>query len=153
MQETINQIVQGFRFGDLIERDRAADLYEETFDLDEIQSEAVCCGTIAPNSFLEFDRDHLELLKESLSPERMEELESGAEPTPEERERYRALRLSQVENGDCDADVIPAFWIHQIRDSNGCDLFALSTATGYAFQAFIQSFMVSFIQRRTVSST
>jgi len=148
MQETINQIVQGFLSGDRVERDRAADLYEETFDLSEIQSEAVSCGTIVPNSLLEFDQDNLELLEGSLSPERMEELSSVAEPAPEERESYRALLLSQVENGDCDADVIPALWIHQIRDSNGNDLFALTTVTGYPFSGISTEFHGFFLSEK-----
>jgi hypothetical protein len=140
MQDNINQIVEGFLSGDQSEEDQAEDLYKETFDLDEIQSEAIRCGTILPNWFLEFDRDNLELLEESLPPERMKELESGAEPTPEERESYRALRLSQVENGGGDADVIPGFWIHQIRDSNGIDLFALTTVIGYSFSLISSEF-------------
>jgi hypothetical protein len=133
MQDTINQIVQGFLFGNRLEKTRALDLYQENFDLDEIQSKAVCCGLLLPNRWLEFDRDKLGILEGLFSTKRIRELTSGAEPTARERKRYRTHRLSQVRDGDIDADEIPAFWIHRIMDSNGDDLFALTTGTGYSF--------------------
>jgi len=133
MQDSINQIVQGFLSGGRDKKAQAVQLYQETFDLDEIQSKAVCCGTIVPNWWLEFDRAPLELLEELFSPKRIRELESGAESTTRERKRYRTHRLSQVRDGDYDADEIPGFWIHQIMDLNGDDIFGLSTVTGYSF--------------------
>ena len=140
MQSDINEIVGGFLSGIPSKRARAEELYKETFDLDEIQSDSVRCGTIVPKWFLEFDRNHLELLEESLSLERMKELESGAKPTPEEQETYRELRLSQAEDGDIDADYIPGFWIQRIADSNGDGLFALTTVIGYSFNGIETEF-------------
>jgi hypothetical protein len=139
LQETINEIVDGFLSGGTA-KTRAIELYVDNFDLDEIQSEALRAGLLVPNWWLEIDRDKPELLEGLLSARRIEELESGAEPTPEERERYRALRLSQIEDGDIDADDIPAFWIHRIVDSRGDDLYALTTARGYSFNGVESGF-------------
>lgn len=145
MQHIINQVVQGFLSGGAAKA-QAAKLYQESFDLDEIQSKAVCCGLIVPNWWLEFDVDQLEFLEGLLSPKRMEELASGAEHTARERKRYRAHRLSQVRNGDIDFDQIPGFWIHRIVDSNGDDLFALTTVTGYSFSFIRTEFQGLFLR-------
>src|SRR5262249_42269153 len=119
---------------------RAAELYQDSFDLHEIQSKAVCSALLVPNWWLEFDRDKLETVEELFSPERIKELRSGAEPSVQEGELYRTHRLSEIRDGDIDADYIPAFWIHRIVDSNGDDLFALTTAIGYAFNGIESKF-------------
>jgi len=82
MQDTINQIVEGFSPGIEARKLKLKVFCEKTFDLDEILGRSFRCGTVVPNWFLEFDRDNLDLLEKSFSPERMEELKSGAEPTP-----------------------------------------------------------------------
>jgi hypothetical protein len=147
MQDTINLIVRGYLSGDREKKAQAVNLYRNAFDLDRIQAEAVSCGMFVPSSLLEFDRDNLELLDEFLPPKRMQELASGAEPTLGERKRYRALLLSQVRNGDSDADLVPAFWIHRIRDVSGNALFALVTATGYSFSLIGMQFHGLFLQK------
>lgn len=140
MQDSEYQIVQDFLSGDRARKAKAARLYADTFDLEQIQSEAVCSGMFVPDKLLEFDRDNLGILEESLSPERMEELENGADPTPGERKRYRASLLRQVKDGDSDADMVPGFWIHSIRDTSGNEIYALTMATGYSFSGISTDF-------------
>jgi hypothetical protein len=132
LQETINEIVEGFLSGGAAKA-RAGELYQDSFDMDEIQSEALRTGLLIPKRWLEIDGNRPELLEGLLSPKRIKELESGAKPTARERKRYRTHRLSEIEDGNVDADYIPAFWIHRIVDSRGDDLFALTTARGYSF--------------------
>jgi hypothetical protein len=139
MQDTINQIVDGFLAGGAAKA-RAIELYRDNFDLDEIQSKALHSGLLVPNWWLEIDRNRPELLEGLLSPKRIEELKSGAKPTARERKRYRTHRLSEIRDGDIDADYIPAFWIHRIVDSRGDDLFALTTARGYSFNGVESGF-------------
>jgi hypothetical protein len=143
----INEIVHGFFSGGAAKA-RAAELYQDSFDLDEIQSNAVCSAILVPNWWLEFDRDQLDSCKELFPPERIEQLTSGAEPTPEERDRYRTHRLSVIRDGDVDADYIPAFWIHRIVDSNGDDLFALTTVRGYSFNGIESEFHGLFLSEK-----
>lgn len=140
MQDIKNQIVQDFLSGDRKRMVRAAKLYEDTFGLEQIQSEAVSCGEIVPNRLLEFDLNNLGVLEESLPKERMVELEAGAEPTSGERKRYRASIIRQVKDGDSDANETPGFWIHAIRDKSGDEIFALTTATGYSFSGISSQF-------------
>jgi hypothetical protein len=138
-QETIDEIVEGFLSGGAAKA-RALDLYQNTFDLDEIQSEAICSAILVPNRWLEFNRNQLHSCEGLLSPKRIGELESGAEPTAEERESYRAHRLEIIKDGEIDSDYIPGFWIHRIVDSKGDDLFALTTVTGYCFSGIESEF-------------
>ncbi len=147
MQDTIDEIVDGFLVGGAAKA-RAIDLYRDNFDLDEIQSEAIHSGLLVPNRWLEIDRKRPELLEGLLSPKRIEELESGAKPTARERKRYRTHRLSEINDGNIDADYIPTFWIHQIADSRGDDLFALTTGRGYSFSGFETEFEGFFLWER-----
>jgi hypothetical protein len=139
MQDAIDEIVDSFLAGGAGRR-RAIELYQDNFDLDEIQSNALRSALLVPNWWLEIDRDRPELLQGLFSPTRIEELETGVEPTAEEQERYRTHRLSEISDGDIDADYIPAFWIHRIVDSRGDDLFALTTATCYSFNGVESGF-------------
>ena len=133
MQDTIDEIVERISRRRRAAKAIAIDLYRDHFDLDEIQSEAVHSGLLVPDWWLEIDPERPELLEGILSPKRIWELESGAKPTVREQKRYRTHRLSEINDGNIDADYIPTFWIHQIVDSKGDDLFALTTARGYSF--------------------
>jgi hypothetical protein len=139
LKDTINQILHGY-FSGGAEKARAAELYQDNFDLDSIQSQAVCSGLLVPNRWFEFNQDELGILEELFSPKRVKELTSGAEPTNREQKRYRAYKMSQIKDGDIDADYITGFWIHRIVDSNGDDLFALTTAKGYSFNGIESEF-------------
>lgn len=75
----------------------------------------------------------LSALKGDVTDERLEALREGAEPAKEERQAYRASVIAQVENGNADADVIPGYWIYTLRHSDGREVFALETVTGYSF--------------------
>lgn len=147
LQDTINEIVDGFLSGGAAKA-RAGELYQDTFGLDEIQSEAICSAILVPNRWLEFDRDQLHSCEGLFSPERIKQLTSGAEPTARERKRYRTHRLSVIKDGDIDSDYIPTFWIHQIVDSRGDDLFALTTARGYSFNGVESEFHGLFLWER-----
>jgi hypothetical protein len=147
MQDTIDEIVDGFLARGAA-RARAIELYEDNFDLGEIQSKALCSGLLVPNCWLEIDGDRPELLEGLFSPKRIEELESGAKPTARERKRYRMHRLSEIEDGNIDADYISTFWIHRIVDSRGDDLFALTTARGYSFNGVESEFDGLFLWER-----
>lgn len=140
MQDKIDQIIDGFLAGGAAKA-RARELYQESFDLSHIQSEAIHSGLLVPNRWLEIDRNSPELLEGLFSAKRIEEIESGAEPTARERNRYRKRRLSQIrDDEDVDFDQIPAFWIHRIVDSRGEDFFALTTARGYSFSGVESEF-------------
>ncbi len=147
MQDTIDEIVDGFLAGGAA-KVRAIELYQDNFDLAEIQSKALRDGLLVPNWWLEIDGDRPESLEGLFSPKRIEELESGAKPTARERKHYRTHRLSAIEDGDIDADYIPGFWIHRIVDSRGDDLFALTTARGYSFSGVESEFHGFFLWER-----
>ena len=151
MQDTIDQIVDGFLARGAA-RARAIQLYQDNFALDEIQSKAIRSALFVPNWWLEIDPDGPELLEGLLSPKRIEELESGAEPTARERKRYRTHRLSEIRNGNIDADYIPTFWIPRIVDSRADDLFALTTARAIHSMVLNRSFMASFFGKGIASS-
>jgi len=132
MQDVIDQIVDGFLSGGAAKA-QARTLYQDNFDLANIQSKAIRSGLLVPDSWLEIEPDRPELLEGLFLPKRIEELESGAKPTARERKRYRTHRLSQIKDGDVDFDYVSAFWIHRIVDSRGDDVFVLTTARGYSF--------------------
>jgi hypothetical protein len=74
------------------------------------------------------------------SAQRLEALYEGAEPTEEERLAYRANVIAQVESGNVDSDVIPGYWIRELRHSDGRKIFALQTVTGYSFSGVTKTF-------------
>ena len=79
LQDRINEIVDGFLSGGAAKA-RARELYQASFDLEEIQSKAVRSAILVPNRWLEFDRNRVEILERLFSPERIEQLTSGADP-------------------------------------------------------------------------
>lgn len=56
--------------------------------------------------------------------------------------------IQQIKDGDSDADETPGFWIHAIRNRNGEEVFALTTATGYSFSGIFSEFQGLFAWER-----
>jgi hypothetical protein len=89
MQPTIGRIVDAFYSSDAERIAGASKLYRETVPLEDIQDSYECCGMVIPKQNLEFDSNNAIRIREYVTPERLEALEEGAEPTAEEREAYR----------------------------------------------------------------
>jgi hypothetical protein len=48
--------------------------------------------------------------------------------------------LENVQDGSGDADVIPAYFIHKLKHSDGREVLALTTVTGYSFSEINSTF-------------
>lgn len=142
MQPTIDKIIEQFFSGTKDGIARASALYEDTiFGKEEgAREDFEHCGTVIPNKQMEFDRDDVDRLEGQVTDERLEALWEGAEPTEEERRAYRASVIAQVEDGSADADVIPGYWIYELRYSDGREVFALETVTGHSFSGVTNTF-------------
>jgi len=129
MKKYIDRIVEGFHSGDRKLREEAADLYEDTYSIKQIQSDAVCLGLVVPHVLFEFDPDRLDQFVESFTAGRISELQTGSTPTVGELRLYRQCVLEEAEGGDCDADLTPGFWIHRLLRTDGREVYALTTVT------------------------
>jgi hypothetical protein len=123
---------------DFLSRERnlkaeAAGLYEDTFSIEQIQSAAICLGMVVPHALFDFDPEQVDRFDQTFPPDRIAELHSGSKPTAQEVQLYRKCILAEAEGGDCDADLIPGFWIHRLRHRDGREVYALTTAAGYSF--------------------
>jgi hypothetical protein len=72
-------------------------------------------------------------IEDKLRPERRAELESGADPTPEELALYRKYWQEGLSDMTYDMDVIPTCGIAPFIGPDGRKLFALVCRTGYSF--------------------
>ena len=72
-------------------------------------------------------------IEDKLRPERYAELESGADPTPEELALYRKYWQEGLSDMTYDMDVIPTCGIAPFIAPNGRNQFALVCRTGYSF--------------------
>jgi hypothetical protein len=144
MQATIDKIIEQFLSGTTDGIVRACGLYEDTLFREDGEERArqdfEHCGMVIPNERLEFDRDDVDRLEGHVTDERSKALWEGAEPTEEERQAYRASVIAKVEDGSDDADVIPGYWIRKLRHSDGREVFALETVTGYSFSGVTNTF-------------
>jgi hypothetical protein len=68
-----------------------------------------------------------------VSAERLKELEAGKDPTPEEMQLLREDARGKIEEGDCDADFIPAYAITAFTSPKGHTLYAVTMRKGYSF--------------------
>jgi hypothetical protein len=68
-----------------------------------------------------------------VSAERLMELETGNDPTPEEMQLLREDVRGKIEEGDCDADFIPAYAITAFTSLKGQALYAVTMRKGYSF--------------------
>jgi hypothetical protein len=142
MQETTNQIIEKFFDGGKRGIASACKLYKDTF-FDEnggFREDFAFCGNVIENDLMEFDRDHAERLGGFVPEERVDALADGAEPTQDERGEYRNRVISEVEGGTFDWDVIPGYYIYNLRHTDGREVFALETVTGYSFSGVDNTF-------------
>jgi len=142
MQPTIDKIVEQFLSGTKDGIARACALYKDTHFQQQggARDDFEHCGSVIPNECMEFDRDDLDRLKGDVTDQRLEALREGAEPTEEERQVYRSSVIAQVEDGSADYDAIPGYWIYKLRHSDGREVFALETVTGYSFSGVTNTF-------------
>jgi hypothetical protein len=135
LQPTIDNIVSHFYSGRRNGVARAHEFYERTFlsDVDGARDDFECCGLVIPLGLLEFDPDNVDPLEGYVSDDRLDALRKRAEPTEDERQAYRSRVIAQVEDGNDDADVIPGYGVYRLTHTDGREVFALVTVTGYSF--------------------
>lgn len=142
MSKIIDKIVEQFFSGKKGGIPRACALYKENIfgEEDGYREDFAEAGTVIPNEVFDLNKDSVDWLEEQLTAERFEALTKGAEPTAGERQAYRAIIIGQVEDGTADADVIPGYYIYELRHSDRRKVFALETVTGYSFSGVENKF-------------
>jgi hypothetical protein len=68
-----------------------------------------------------------------LTPERLEEIQSGQSFTDDEIQALREQRLEKWLSGDADADVVPGYCFAEVTDTDRDRGTALLLCTGYSF--------------------
>jgi hypothetical protein len=140
MQRIIDEIVEQYFAGEE-GMTRSVALYTENMSaFEEAATEFEYTGQVIPHDLLEVDRDEQYTLEKILTPERFDAVEDGVEPTEQEKQAYRAAVIESVQEGNADADVIPGYWVQRLRHSDGREVFALTTATGYSFSGVTNGF-------------
>jgi hypothetical protein len=135
MQSTIDEIVGQFYSGRKKSAARACKVYKESIFSEHAggPKDFEFCGTIIPNHRLEPGSDIADRLDGYVSDERLKALSKGAKSTEAEKQEYRRRVIAEVEGGTADADVIPGYFVRRLRHSDGREVFAVETVSGYSF--------------------